>query len=231
VPRRTRAAIRLLDAFGMSSRIARLLVRGLFAALFRIRRFGELPGRGPLIVVANHQGWADGFLLAAAFPLAAPIRLLGDRDGTMGVWWHRAILRLVGLVIPIDRRSTGADRGAITATLSALARGAIVVVFAEGRVSRAESALGPFARGVGYLALRSGAPVLPVWLSGTAELYLRKEIATIAGTPRGVPRGSPTKEATQTLARALHDDLARLEPSAPAPEPARKRMRWLTNLF
>jgi hypothetical protein len=29
----------------------------------------------------------------------------------------------------------------------------------------------------------------------------------------------------------LHDDLARLEPSEHAPEPARKRMRWLTNLF
>src|SRR5256885_10104010 len=103
--------MRVLDPFGMSSRIARLLVRGLFAALFRIRRVGELPASGPLIVVANHQGWADGFLLAAAFPLAAPIRLLGDREGTMGVWWHRAILRLIGLVIPIDRRSAGAARG------------------------------------------------------------------------------------------------------------------------
>ena len=129
----------------MSSRIARLIVRGLFAALFRIRRSGDLPAHGPLIVVANHQGWADGFLLAAAFPLAAPIRLLGDRDGTMGVWWHRAILRLVGLIIPIDRGAAGADRGAIKATFAALARGEIVVVFAEGRVSRAESALGPFA--------------------------------------------------------------------------------------
>jgi len=110
-------------------------------------------------------------------------------------------------------------------------RGAIVVVFAEGRVSRVESSLGPFARGVGYLALRSGSPILPVWLSGTAELYLRKGLATIAGSPRAVPREAPTKEATRTLALALHDDLARLEPSEHAPEPARKRMRWLTNLF
>src|SRR2546430_16315194 len=134
----------VLDPFGLSPRFARPSVRGLFAALFRIRRVGELPASGPLIVVANHQGWADGFLLAAAFPLAAPIRLLGDREGTMGVWWHRAILRLIGLVIPIDRGAAGADRGAITATLGELTRGEIGVVFAEGRVSRAESALGPF---------------------------------------------------------------------------------------
>lgn len=215
----------------MWSRLARLIVRGLLAALFRIRRHGSLPATGPLLVVANHQGWVDGFLLAAAFPLRAPVRLLGDRDGTMAVWWHRAILRSVGLVIPIDRTSAGADRAAIAATLAALGRGDIVVVFAEGRVSRAESSLGPFERGVGYLALRSGAPILPVWLSGTAELYLRRELVTIVGRPRDVARAAPTKQATLGIARALHDDLAALEPAERAPEPERKRMRWLTDLF
>ena len=215
----------------MRSRIARLIVRGLFAAVFRVRHYGSLPARGPLLVVANHQGWADGFLLAASFPLSAKVRLLGDREGTGKVWWWRAVLRAVGMVITIERASKTADRAALGATLAALERGEIVVVFAEGRVSRVESSLGPFARGVGYLALRSGAPILPVWLSGTAELYLRKELATIAGTPRPVPRGAPTKEATRTLALALHDDLANLEPTERAPEPAHKRMRWLTNLF
>jgi 1-acyl-sn-glycerol-3-phosphate acyltransferase len=141
------------------------------------------------------------------------------------------VLRAVGIVIPIERASASADRAAITTTLAALEGGAIVVVFAEGRVSRVESSLGPFARGVGYLALRSGAPILPVWLSGTAELYLRKELVTIAGAPRTIAREAPTKAATRTLALSLHDDLARLEPSERAPDPAHKRMRWLTNLF
>jgi 1-acyl-sn-glycerol-3-phosphate acyltransferase len=221
----------MAQAYRVRSRIARLIVRGIFAAIFRIRHHGKLPGHGPLLVVANHQGWADGFLLAASFPLGADVRLLGDREGTGKVWWWRAVLRGVGIVIPIERTGATADRAAIGATLAALGRGAIVVVFAEGRVSRVESSLGPFARGVGYLALRSGAPILPVWLSGTAELYLRKELATIAGLPREVPKETPTKEATRTLALALHDDLARLEPTDHAPEPARKRMRWLTNLF
>ncbi|MGH2471449.1 MAG: lysophospholipid acyltransferase family protein [Candidatus Limnocylindria bacterium] len=215
----------------MRSRIARLIVRGLFAAIFRVRHYGTLPARGPLLVVANHQGWADGFLLAASFPLSAEVRLLGDREGTTKVWWWRAVLRAVGMVILIERTSNTGDRAAIAATLAALARGEVVVVFAEGRVSRVESSLGPFARGVGYLALRSGAPILPVWLSGTAELYLRRELATIAGMPRAVPRGAPTKEATRVLALALHDDLASLEPTERAPEPAHKRMRWLTDLF
>jgi 1-acyl-sn-glycerol-3-phosphate acyltransferase len=221
----------MAQAYGVPSRIARLIVRGIFAALFRTRHYGKLPERGPLLVVANHQGWADGFLLAASFPLRAEVKLLGDREGTGKVWWWRAVLRAVGIVIPIERTGATADRAAIGATLAALERGAIVVVFAEGRVSRVESSLGPFARGVGYLALRSSAPILPVWLAGTAELYLRKQLVTIAGTPRTVPREAPTKDATRTLALALHDDLARLEPSERAPDPAHKRMRWLTNLF
>jgi 1-acyl-sn-glycerol-3-phosphate acyltransferase len=221
----------MAQAYAVRPRIARLIVRGLFAAIFRVRHRGTLPAHGPLLVVANHQGWADGFLLAGSFPLSADMRLLGDREGTGKVWWWRAVLRAVGIVITIERTGAAADRAAIARTLEALGRGQIVVVFAEGRVSRVESSLGPFARGVGYLALRSGAPILPVWLSGTAELYLRKELVTIAGTPRQVPKEAPTKEATRTLALALHDDLARLEPSVRAPEPAHKRMRWLTDLF
>lgn len=221
----------MAQAYDMRSRTARLIVRGLLALLFRVRHEGSLPARGPLLVVANHQGWVDGFLLAASFPLSAEIRFIGDREGTTKVWWWRAVLRAVGIVITIERTARTADRIAIARTLAALGRGEVVVVFAEGRVSRIESSLGPFERGVGYLALRSGAPILPVWLSGTAELYLRKELVTIAGVPRAVPLAAPTKEATQTLARGLHDDLARLEPSTRAPDPARKRMRWLTNLF
>src|SRR6267378_413071 len=188
------------QAYRVRSRLARLIVRGLFAGMFRVRHYGTLPPRGPLLVVANHQGWADGFLIAASFPLGADVRLLGDREGTGKVWWWRAVLRAVGMVITIERASKTADRAALAATVAALERGEVVVVFAEGRVSRVESSLGPFARGVGYLALRSGAPILPVWLSGTAELYLRKELATIAGTPRPVPRSAHPSRRTSACA-------------------------------
>src|SRR5438445_13611108 len=90
------------QAYRVRSRIARLIVRGLFAAIFRVRHYGALPARGPLLVVANHQGWADGFLLAASFPLSADVRLLGDREGTGKVWWWREVLRAVGVVVIIE---------------------------------------------------------------------------------------------------------------------------------
>jgi len=212
------------------SRLSRLLVRAIFRALFRVRIDGQLPRSGPLLVVANHQGWADGFLLAAAFSLHAPVRLIADRDGTLGVWWHRVLVNSAGLVIPIDRKAAGADRVALAATIAALRRDEIVVIFAEGQVSRAEASLAPFARGVGYLALRSGAPVLPIWIAGTAELYLRRELRLVVGRARAVSETHATKDATVALARAIHDDLAALAPAWIEPA-GPKPLRWLTNLF
>src|SRR5438552_18121787 len=93
----------MAQAYRVRSRIARLIVRGLFAAIFRVRHDGTLPARCPLLVVANHQGWAGGFLLAASFPLRADRRPLGNREGTGKVCWWREVLRTVGLVIPIER--------------------------------------------------------------------------------------------------------------------------------
>ncbi len=49
-------------------RVARHAVRTLFALIFRLRLEGAPPRSGRYMLVANHQGWADAFLLIALFP-------------------------------------------------------------------------------------------------------------------------------------------------------------------
>jgi len=213
---------------GLRQRVARAIIRALFDLLFRPRVEGAPPRTGPYLAVANHQGWADGFLIAALLPAEPRVVFLGDRDGTMGIWWHRLVLRAVGLVIPIDRKAR-ADRSAIDAALAALAEGCALVVFAEGRVSHAENALAPFQRGVGWLALRAGVPVVPLGLAGTAQLYLGRELVVRVGRARDVA-GEVTKEATLAVSRMLHDDVAALLGPVAEP-PSRRRWLWLTDLF
>jgi 1-acyl-sn-glycerol-3-phosphate acyltransferase len=212
------------------ARVARHAVRAAFRAIFRMRLEGEPPRRGGYILAANHQGWADAFVLLALFPPAPRLVFLGDERALTHVWWKRAVMALFGGVIRIDRtRST--DPSAIEAALAVLGRGEVLVVFPEGRVSHREDALAPFHRGVGYLSLKTRAPILPVHLSGTAELYLGRPLVARVGSLRQPPAAAPAKDASASLAAAVHADVAMLAPVSRDPVPERKRLRWLTDLL
>ena len=245
-----RAPYRAMDTW---RRVARVLLRTILGVLFRIRLEGTAPRSGPYLLIANHQGWVDAFLLISLFPAEPRIHFIADRTATMTVWWKRTLLRSLGVVVAVARDGSS-ERGAVEATLDLLRSGDVVALFPEGRVSRTELGvctdcarlgrdlrrdshgahsprdLAPFARGVGYLALKAGVPILPVWLQGTAELYFGRELTARAGeliAPATVPA---TKPNTEAVAAALHWHLSRL--ARPWSEPmGPRRLRWLTHLF
>ena len=121
---------------------------------------GELiPRRGPVIFAANHIGVADGPLLAIFAP-HRPVHALTKIEmfrGPLG-----AFLRFAGQ-IPLDRFRS--DPRAVKTCLRVLRDGHPVGVFPEGR--RDAGDLSRFHRGAAYLALVSGAPVVPVIILGT----------------------------------------------------------------
>ena len=129
---------------------------------FRVREHGtaNVPADGPAIIAANHIGIADGPLMGLFGP--RPVHALTKQEmfaGRLG-----PLLRASGQV-RLDRLH--ADPGAIKTCLRILADGHVVGVFPEG--TRGAGDLSRFHRGAAYLALVSGAPVVPLTYFGTRE--------------------------------------------------------------
>jgi len=153
------------DAVHPSHRLLRLLRpagRAWFARRYDVRLYGEeqVPRRGPFILAANHIGLLDGPLLAAFAP--RPVHALTKKEmfeGRTGV-----ALRVFGQ-IPLSRHEV--DVAAIKDCLKVLRDGGVVGVFPEGR--RGSGEMRQAHGGAAYLALVTGAPVVPVAVFGTRE--------------------------------------------------------------
>jgi 1-acyl-sn-glycerol-3-phosphate acyltransferase len=144
----------------------RLLGSALARILFRVRVEGaqNVPTEGPVLLAGNHSGFLDGPLLF----LLAPRRTaaLAKAEIFVGVWPR---LWAALDVIPVHRGAP--DRAALRAGLEVLTTGGALAVFPEG--TRGAGRLDEITDGVAWLALRSGAAVVPVALSGTADAIPR----------------------------------------------------------
>ncbi|QZY30591.1 lysophospholipid acyltransferase family protein [Nocardioides coralli] len=126
----------------------------------RLHQTERIPAEGPVIFAANHLGVLDGPLLAIFGP--RPVHALTKIEmfeGRVG-----RFLRFAGQ-IPLERYAV--DPYAIRMSLRVLRDGNAVGVFPEG--TRGDGELRRFHHGAAYLALVSGAPVVPVTFFGTRE--------------------------------------------------------------
>jgi 1-acyl-sn-glycerol-3-phosphate acyltransferase len=144
---------------------------------FRVDGLEHLPVRGPFIIAANHHNYLDGVVLAAVVPQPVAFLVMPRvwRATPLHPWLHRHIGS-----IPLNLSRP--DVGALRRALALLADGRPVGIFPEGPFSvngRLEAGL----PGVGLLALRSGAPVVPAGIHGT--------YAALAGRRAYVPRRHP----------------------------------------
>ncbi len=215
---------------GPAARAARAILRAVLGRLFRLRLGGVSPPPGPYLLIANHQGWADAFVLIALLPAEPRVHFMADRDAVRSHWWKRATIRLLGGLVLVDR-ARPSDRSAIRASLRVLADRGVLALFPEGRVSRREADLGPFERGTGWLAYRAQVPVVPAWLRGTAELYLGREITLTIGPPRRPPDGPVTRAGIDAFTGLLEADVAAIATPWVEPAATRKRWHWLTDIL
>jgi 1-acyl-sn-glycerol-3-phosphate acyltransferase len=169
--------------------------------------------------------WLDSFTIQLAFPaeprlhfLAAPDLLVKRRLQ----WW---IVRKTGGYVPVDRRKHF-DTALFRHVYQCLELGGAIVIFPEANYGQHEGELLPFRNGFAHFALRSGAPVVPVALSGTKDLWLRKRIRVAIGRPI-----QPAAMNVESLVSTGRESITNLLPAYLEPAGPKLLRRWLTDLF
>ncbi|MCS3427523.1 lysophospholipid acyltransferase family protein [Leucobacter aridicollis] len=176
----------------------------------RVTGRDHVPRTGPLLLVSNHESMLDTILIPSFTPrrvqFLAKASLFGSR---LGRWFFTGIG-----AVAVHRGASSTAQAALDAGREVLERGSAFVVFPEG----SRSTDGRLYRGRGgaaWLALETGATVVPVGLRGTNR-KLRdprtgrpERVAIRFGAPldlsdlRGEPGGRARREATERIMAAI----------------------------
>ncbi len=145
--------------------IVRALFQPFFHLYFRMERIGleHVPADGPVIIAANHRSFLDPFVIGTM--ARRPMYYMAKKE-LFRRRWQAWVLNALG-AFPVDRGAH--DEDAIQTAKAILERGDVVLIFPEGTRTR-PGALGRPRRGVGRLALETGAPVVPVAVIGTEDV-------------------------------------------------------------
>jgi len=169
----------------------------------------NFPKKGPALVVINHLGDADVVLLAAVIPTTI------DGMGKIELnehWFVGPMFRAYG-VIWVHRGRP--DRKAIRAALEGLSQGRILAIAPEGRQTL-QGGLEEGTEGAAFLALKSGAPIVPVAMTGTGndniyngKFWKRAKVTLAVGKPFHLKkyddRQTILREGTKQIMKSLAD--------------------------
>lgn len=208
-------------------RVLRAVLTPVLRLIFRLEVSGRehIPVDGPYVLIANHLNWLDNFAILLAFPAEPRIHFLADPELLRRrhlQWW---VVRKTAGYIAVDVHKQ-ADLELRRRVLECLLLGAVVAIYPEGRYGTEEGELQPFRKGFAHFALQAGGvPVLPVALSGTRDLWLRKRVGIAIGSPIAGDGG------VDELVRDARQRMERLLPSYSEKAGLKPLRRFLTGLF
>ena len=151
--------------------LARLILTPPTLLFYRTRALSteNVPASGPVLLAPNHFSQMDHFFAGVYLPRT--IRFMA-KSQLFGPPVLTAILKHGG-VFPVRRGQR--DEEAMKTAFTLLERGEMVLIYAEGGRSRSGE-LGEPKRGIGRIALESGAPVVPVAIYGSAGVRKWKRL-------------------------------------------------------
>jgi 1-acyl-sn-glycerol-3-phosphate acyltransferase len=169
----------------------------------------NVPGSGAVILAPNHFSFMDHFLVGCF--TRRKVRFMAKsqlfKPPMQFVYTH-------GGVFPV-RRGARDDETFVTAE-TILAKGGAVAMYCEGGRSRTGKVAEQAKRGIGRLALESGAPVLPIAIHGSSHVrnWKRLQFPRVTvhyGEPMRWERvAEPTREQQQAVADAILVEIRRL---------------------
>jgi 1-acyl-sn-glycerol-3-phosphate acyltransferase len=139
----------------------------------RVEGLENVPAEGPVIIAANHRAVLDTAVIALV--VRRQVRFLGKAEYFTGRGLRgrlmAAFVDALGF-IPVERGNAHAGLAALNAGQNVLNAGGVFAIYPEGTRSL-DGRLYRGHTGVAVLALTTGAPVVPVALSGTEKLMPR----------------------------------------------------------
>ncbi len=180
---------------------------------WQVRGRENIPSQGPLLVIANHLHLVDpplvGVSLGRKAIFMAKEELFRSRFSSYFIGGFGAF--------PVHRGQL--DRKALRQAERVLAKGLALVIFPEATRSK-NAQLQPAFPGSALVALRSGAPIVPVGITGTEKikgvtwLLRRPQITVTFGSPFRLPpiNGKLTRTELAELTNFIMGHIAELLP-------------------
>ena len=211
--------------------------------------FGR-PSGGWIAAGLPHVTWVEPFVMLVLLPPEPRLIWFGDGRVIERSWWRRLLLPRLGGMVPIwPGGGPEAFTSHVAAVRTVVDAGAVFALFPESGPAVPPGTARPIAPGIGYFALRTGAPIVPVVFGGTHDLYLGRRIRMVvlppvtaealAGLAPGsllpAPETPEEREAAHRIAARLHAlsaaAVAEAHRATEPPPGRRKRWRWLTDAF
>jgi 1-acyl-sn-glycerol-3-phosphate acyltransferase len=169
----------------------------------------KVPASGPVILAPNHFSFMDHFFLGTAIRRKVHFMAKSQLFEPPMQWIYTH-----GGVFPVRRGYS--DEEAFATANSVLARGACIAMYSEGGRSRTGKLSDTVRRGIGRLALESGATVVPVAIHGSSHVRNWKrlrfpKVTVLYGDPiRWERLESPTRDQQQQVANAIFVEVRKL---------------------